>query len=116
MSCGACNPRAFQPERGGLVWGYVAAPDATTIAYKIQKLYFVGARMVMFDEAKGRVFDRPSLARLRLKMAKGDTLILSDMRSLGQKRERQDQNLATLQGDGLRVFTLRPDSDIFLSP
>ena len=106
MTCGCCDPSQFKSESGGRVFGYTAAPTRSGAMYETRRLFFMGARVVFYDDPQGQVRHRPEFNRL-IKIARpGDRIILSTLTALGTKAEYQRKQLARMREWDLEVCEL----------
>jgi hypothetical protein len=96
MTCGACDPKSFQSNKVGQVFGYAVATCPTSIAYQARDLHFLGAAHVFADHPTGRVMDR---------------LILSHKNCLGTRPERHAKHLERFEAAGIEITAINPNFD-----
>ncbi len=112
MTCGICDPEAFEESIGthvvkGRVFGYSCSSSVAQRA-AVRNLYFYGAEIVFWDMlTKANVLTRPDMKLLLVAARKGDVVVLASDASLGQSKKAQDAHTDHLIAPGLSEMVLR---------
>ena len=109
MTCGGFSPKAFRPQQGKRVCGYLTADEMHVATIQARKLYYMGCEHVFSDAPSAELDARPGWQLLSepIYLRDGDRLILSKKEDLSSDAETADAHIADLTARGVDVCVLK---------